>query len=50
MMVTNRANSSEIRAQAIKEGMVTMMKDGMRKVKEGLTTPSEVLRNAYSGD
>jgi general secretion pathway protein E len=49
-MVTQRVNSSEIRAQSIKEGMVTMMKDGMRKVKEGLTTPSEVLRNAYSGD
>jgi general secretion pathway protein E len=49
-MVANRVNSSEIRTQAIKEGMVTMMKDGMRKVKEGLTTPSEVLRNAYTGD
>ena len=49
-MVANRVNSSEIRAQAIKEGMVTMMQDGMRKVKEGKTTPSEVLRNAYSGD
>ena len=49
-MVTNRVSGSEIRAQAIKEGMVTMMKDGMRKVKEGITTPSEVLRNAYSGD
>jgi general secretion pathway protein E len=49
-MVTQRVSSSEIRAQAIKEGMVTMMKDGMCKVKEGITTPSEVLRNAYSGD
>lgn len=49
-MVTQRVSSSEIRAQSIKEGMVTMMKDGMRKVKEGVTTPSEVLRNAYSGD
>jgi len=49
-MVTSKVNSSEIRAQAIKEGMVTMMKDGMRKVKEGITSPSEVLRNAYSGD
>lgn len=49
-MVTKRVSSSEIRAQAIKEGMVTMMKDGMCKVKEGITTPSEVLRNAYSGD
>ena len=49
-MITSRANSSEIRAQALKEGMVTMMNDGMRKVKEGITTPSEVLRNAYSAD
>jgi len=49
-MVTNLASSSEIRAQALKEGMATMMNDGMRKVKEGITTPSEVLRNAYSGD
>jgi general secretion pathway protein E len=28
--------------------MITMMKDGMLKVKRGITTPSEVLRNAYS--
>jgi general secretion pathway protein E len=48
MMIANRASSTEIRAQALKEGMVTMMNDGMRKVKEGITTPSEVLRNAYS--
>jgi type II secretory ATPase GspE/PulE/Tfp pilus assembly ATPase PilB-like protein len=47
-MITNRSSSSQIRAQALKEGMVTMMNDGMRKVKEGITTPSEVLRNAYS--
>jgi general secretion pathway protein E len=50
MMITNQVSSSEIRAQALKEGMVTMMNDGMRKVKEGITTPSEVLRNAYSAD
>jgi general secretion pathway protein E len=49
-MVTQRVSSSEIRAQALKEGMATMMNDGMRKVKKGITTPSEVLRNAYSGD
>jgi len=49
-MLTSQASSSQIRAQALKEGMVTMMNDGMRKVKEGITTPSEVLRNAYSAD
>jgi len=48
MMMTHNANSSDIRAQALKEGMISMMNDGMRKVKEGITTPSEVLRVTYS--
>jgi general secretion pathway protein E len=47
-MVCNRASSSVIRAQAIQEGMRSIMNDGMRKVKEGITTPAEVLRNAYT--
>jgi len=48
MMVCNRASSSAIREQAFKDGMISMMNDGMRKVKEGITTPAEVLRNAYT--
>ncbi len=40
--------ASVLRKQAIKEGMVTLMNDGMCKVKENITTPSEVLRNAYT--
>jgi len=47
-MIGSRANSSEIREQALKEGMIPLMKDGMLKVKEGITTPSEVMRSAYS--
>ena len=47
-MVCNRASSGAIRAQAFEEGMTSMMSDGMHKVKEGITTPSEVLRNAYT--
>ena len=46
-MVINRASSTDIRTQALKDGMVSMGNDGMRKVKEGITTPAEVLRNAY---
>ena len=46
-MVCNQASSGAIRTQALKEGMKSIMNDGMRKVKEGITTPSEVLRNAY---
>jgi general secretion pathway protein E len=46
-MVCNQASSSAIRTQALKDGMTSIMNDGMRKVKEGITTPAEVLRNAY---
>ncbi len=46
-MVCNQASSGAIRTQALKEGMASIMNDGMRKVKEGITTPAEVLRNAY---
>ncbi|MCL0082714.1 GspE/PulE family protein [Dehalococcoidia bacterium] len=49
-MIINQGGSSDIRAQAVKEGMTSMMNDGMRKVKAGITTPSEVLRSAYSPD
>ena len=34
----------EIRKQAIKEGMVTMFEDGLRKVEKGMTTIEEVTR------
>jgi general secretion pathway protein E len=47
MMILKSASTTEVRQQAIEDGMVPLMKDGMLKVKEGLTTPSEVLRNAY---
>ena len=40
--------ANQLRTQAIKEGMIPLMKDGMFKVKAGITTPSEVLRNTYS--
>ena len=46
-MVCDRANSSAVRTQALAEGMISMVNDGMRKVKAGITTPYEVLRNAY---
>jgi len=49
-LVTNRMNASQVRAQAIKEGMVAMITDGMHKVKAGITTPAEILRSAYSPD
>jgi general secretion pathway protein E len=47
-LLINRTSSTEIRAQALKEGMVSLIKDGMRKVKAEITTPSEILRSAYT--
>ena len=47
-MILSNAGADDIRAQAFKEGMVSLWRDGMLKVKEGITTPFEVLRNVYS--
>ena len=49
-MLLNSASATELRTQAIKEGMIPLLRDGMLKVKENTTTPAEVLRNAYSVD
>jgi general secretion pathway protein E len=42
--IMRHANSAELRVEAIKEGMVTMYEDGMRKALNGVTTFEEVLR------
>ena len=47
MQILKGASTSEVRQQAMREGMLPLIKDGMLKVKAGITTPSEVLRNAY---
>jgi len=44
------ATAAELHARAIEEGMITLLRDGMSKVKADITTPSEVLRNAYTVD
>jgi general secretion pathway protein E len=46
-LLVKGASSNTLREQALKEGMVTLLKDGMIKVKENISTPTEVLRNAY---
>jgi general secretion pathway protein E len=43
-LVMRHVTATELRAQAIKEGMVTMYEDGMRKALRGITTFEEVLR------
>jgi len=45
-LVLERAPTSEIEAQAVAEGMITMKQDGYIKVVEGITTIEEILRVA----
>jgi type II secretory ATPase GspE/PulE/Tfp pilus assembly ATPase PilB-like protein len=47
-MILSNASAGDIRTQALKEGMITMKRDGMMKVKEGITSVSEVLRSVFS--
>ena len=47
-MVLGGASGDEIKAQSVQEGMILLWHDGMRKVKEGVTTPYEVIRNVFS--
>jgi general secretion pathway protein E len=47
-MLLGNASAGDIKAHALKEGMVTMKRDGMIKVTEGVTSVSEVLRSVFS--
>ncbi|OGO45471.1 MAG: hypothetical protein A2Z05_04930 [Chloroflexi bacterium RBG_16_60_22] len=47
-MLRTSANAGEIRTQAVSEGMMTMKQDGMMKVKQGITSISEVMRSVFS--
>jgi len=43
-MVMNGSDASSIKEQAIKEGMITLLNDGIQKAEKGLTTLEEVFR------
>ena len=47
-MIVRNDSSDDIRSQARQEGMVSLWHDGMLKVKMGITTPYEVIRNVFS--
>lgn len=49
-VILKGGNPEEIREAVKQSGGVSMWSDGMQKVKAGMTTPSEVLRNIlYTG-
>lgn len=43
-LIVEKSDADEIVKQALKEGMTSMLEDGLEKVKKGLTTIEEVLR------
>ncbi len=47
-MIVDRASNSEIKVQAIKDGMLTLRMDGLEKFKTGLTSLEEILRETAS--
>lgn len=47
-LITRQAPAPDIKAAALREGMITMRRDGMIKARTGLTTPAEVVRNVFS--
>lgn len=42
-LTLERKSASEIGRKAIEEGMITLRQDGMRKVRQGLTSIEEIL-------
>jgi len=46
-LISKGADSQTIKNEALKEGMSTMMEDGLQKAAEGITTLEEVVRVAY---
>jgi general secretion pathway protein E len=47
-MIAGDANVPALRGLALREGMAPLRVDGMFKVQAGITTPHEVMRNAFS--
>lgn len=43
-LIYDNANEDELRACALKEGMVSLRESGIRKILDGSTTIKEVLR------
>ena len=43
-MILNRAQSWEIKKKAMEQGMMTLRRSGLTKIKAGITTVEEVLR------
>jgi type IV pilus assembly protein PilB len=48
-MILQGASTAELQAQAVAEGMLTLRADGMLKVRKGITTLEEVIKETAAG-
>jgi len=48
-LITARASESELEEAALRQGMRTLIRDGISKAAQGLTTFSEVIKSVYLG-
>jgi type IV pilus assembly protein PilB len=49
-LILDRASASEIKKQAIADGMLTLRRDALEKMKRGITTAEEVLKETAADD
>jgi type IV pilus assembly protein PilB len=49
-MILKEASTAEIKRQAVREGMLTLRMDGLLKLKEGITSAEEVLKETARDD
>jgi type IV pilus assembly protein PilB len=49
-LLVNNGSVSDIKNLAVSEGMLTMKRDGLVKVQEGITTLEEVTHNIFGAD
>lgn len=47
-LIMKGTSASELKELAVREGMVPMRRDGMQKVSDGVTTPGEIMRHAFT--
>jgi len=43
-LILKKANAAELKNQAIKQGMLTIVEDGFIKARSGITTIEEIMR------
>ncbi len=46
--VMKGVSAAELKSAAMSEGMMSMHRDGMLKVRDGLTTTSEIIRSVFT--